>query len=116
MQINQALQRMFVNSQLVFIKIKKSDVPLNTLRFEFYKNTINKSSFKLEIFPPTERAATQDSYRVNYQLETWLNFFNEQDNSKLQQWGWSKGTGRLVPTFISEKLQLITDTVAFNFY
>lgn len=89
-------------------KSKKIYNSLNQLRFELYQQATNKSTFKLEKLPPTEEAAAQHSYRVYYQLQTWLgNFDNDQDNKKAKDWGWNENVGRLVPKYISDSSDLI---------
>ncbi|KAJ8956750.1 hypothetical protein NQ318_014107 [Aromia moschata] len=40
---------------------------------------LKSNTFKLEKLPPTEEAAAQHSYRVYYQLQTWLDLSDSED-------------------------------------
>lgn len=70
---------------------------LDDLRFQMYRKKISTldlhSKFDLTTLPPTTAAAMQHSYRVYYQVQTWMGeILNPTD------WGWHINEGALLPT------------------
>ena len=62
------------------------NIPLDELRFEFFKVSLAKNSQKLELLPPTSMAAKYHSYRVYLQIQFWKS--NENHPTKdPEKWG-----------------------------
>lgn len=66
---------------------KSTNQNLEDLRYNQYRTLSTKAGFKLEKLPPTVGAAVQHSYRVYFQLQTWLG--NEVQPT---EWGWKVTT------------------------
>ena len=77
----------------------KINVKLNEHRYEHFKRSTSRASFKLENLPPTEGAAKQHAYRVYFQLQQWLG--NEND---VTLWGWSITENMIIPVYSEEPL------------
>ena len=77
----------------------KINVKLNEHRYEHFKRSTSRASFKLENIPPTEGVAKQHAYRVYLQLQQSLG--NEND---VTLWGWKITENMIMPVYSKEPM------------
>ena len=72
---------------------------LDELRYSSFKKSVNikNQEVLLSSLPPTSAANRQHSYRVFYQIQTWLG-----RDLEPTKWGWKKSDGCLMPIYSSE--------------
>ncbi|KYN03290.1 hypothetical protein ALC62_05871 [Cyphomyrmex costatus] len=77
----------------------KTEGSLNEHRFEYFKRSSSRSTFKLENLPPTEGAAKQHAFRIYLQLQKWLG-----NHINVTEWGWKSEGNMLLPIYTDEPL------------
>ncbi|KAJ8668754.1 hypothetical protein QAD02_000013 [Eretmocerus hayati] len=73
-------------------KFKLINPTINELRYEIFKTSSLKRGDSLAHLPPTESTLQQHTYRVYYQIQSWLGY-----EIRPEDWGWVRTQLMLIP-------------------
>ncbi|KAK5649618.1 hypothetical protein RI129_000647 [Pyrocoelia pectoralis] len=70
----------------------KTELSIDSLRNKNFGKLARNTKLNLAILPPTQDAVRYHSFRVYYQVQSWLGFHHDPE-----EWGWKRAADRLSP-------------------